>query len=331
MFDNKVVLITGGTGSFGITFVKYLLSTSVSEIRIFSRDEKKQDDLRKRLNSLKLKFFIGDVRDISSLNLAIQGVDYVFSAAALKQVPSCEFYPLEAYKTNVLGADNLIQCALNARVKKIVFLSTDKAVYPINVMGMSKAMMEKVVQSYARIIPKDRCQFVITRYGNVVGSRGSVVPLFLQQIKEKKPITITDPSMTRFMMSLDESVKLVETAFKEGNSGDIFVKKSPAATVEDIAESLLKCYPDNNGKKIIGIRHGEKNYESLISKEEMLRSEDMGEFFRISIDDRDLNYSLYFDNGNTDNNVFYEYSSANTERMSIDEIESMFRKLKLLN
>lgn len=290
MFKDKVLLITGGTGSFGNTVVKSFIDKGLKEIRILSRDEKKQDDMRKKYNNPKLKFYVGDVRDEKRVKEVMTGVDYVFHAAALKQVPSCEFYPLEAVKTNIIGTDNVLNAAIECNVKKVICLSTDKAVYPINAMGMSKAMMEKIFVSRARLLNENQTVLCGTRYGNVMASRGSVIPLFVEQIKASQPITITDPKMTRFLMSLEEAVKLVLFAFEYGNNGDLFVQKAPACTVEVLAQALQELFGVENEVKVIGTRHGEKLYETLVSSEEKLVSEDLGDYYRIPCDHRDLNY-----------------------------------------
>lgn len=328
MFKNKVLLITGGTGSFGNTVLKGFLNTDIKEIRIFSRDEKKQDDMRKQYNNSKLKFYIGDVRDYNSIADAMRGVDYVFHAAALKQVPSCEFYPMQAVQTNVLGTENVLNAAIANKVKKVICLSTDKAAYPINAMGMSKAMMEKVAIAKGRNLREDETVICVTRYGNVMASRGSVIPLFFEQIKNGAPITITDPNMTRFMMSLDEAVDLVLFAFKHGNSGDLFIQKSPAATVELLAHTMKNMVGKSNHEiKIIGTRHGEKVYETLMTKEEKARSIDMGNYFKIAADDRDLNYSQFFEKGEYIITEAEEYNSHNTVRLSEKELKNMLLTL----
>ena len=324
---NKKLLITGGTGSFGNAFLtKYLDSNSFSEIRILSRDEKKQDDLRKKLNNSKVKFFIGDVRDKNSLINPINGVDYIFHSAALKQVPSCEFFPIEAVKTNILGTENVLNCAQNFKVKKVVVLSTDKAAYPINAMGMSKALMEKVMVAKSRNLD-DSSIFCGTRYGNVMASRGSVIPLFIKQIKEGRNVTVTDPNMTRFMMTLSDAVNLVMYAFENGNQGDIMVQKSPAATVQVLAEALIQLYNSKSKIEIIGTRHGEKVYETLVNREDMIKAEDLGEFYKIPADNRDLNYEKYFSSGNTDVSETEEYNSHNTKRLDVNEMIQLLKKL----
>jgi len=326
MFKNKILLITGGTGSFGNVVLRKFLDTDIKEIRIFSRDELKQDDMRKHYNNDRLKFYIGDVRDKNSIDDAMRGVDYVFHAAALKQVPSCEFYPMQAVKTNVIGTENVLNSAINAGVKKVIALSTDKAVYPINAMGISKAMMERVVVSKGRNV-KDTT-IICTRYGNVMASRGSVIPLFIDQVRNGKPITITDPNMTRFMMSLDQAVDLVLFAFENGESGDVFVQKAPAATVELLANTMKNILgrPDHV-VKIIGTRHGEKLYETLLTKEEMVKAIDMGEYYRIPADTRDLNYSQFFEEGEKVITEAHEYHSHNTHRLSEAELTELLLNL----
>ena len=328
MFKNKKLLITGGTGSFGNAVLNRFLDTDIGEIRIFSRDEKKQDDMRRRLRNDKVKFFIGDVRDYNSIADAVDGVDYVFHAAALKQVPSCEFFPIEAVKTNILGAENVMTAAIRHKVKKVVILSTDKAVYPINSMGLSKAMMEKVMVAKSR--NTDLCILSGTRYGNVMASRGSVIPLFVKQIKEDKPITITDPNMTRFMMTLEDAVNLVLFAFENGKPGDMFVQKSPAATIEVLAKALLELYGVKNEIKIIGTRHGEKLYETLVNREEMVKAEDLKNYYRIPADNRDLNYENYFSKGEEDVSKVEEYHSHNTERLDIEGTKKLLLKLDFI-
>jgi UDP-glucose 4-epimerase len=327
MFDDKVLMITGGTGSFGNAVLKRFLNTNVAEIRIFSRDEKKQEDMRIALADPKLKFYIGDVRDASSVRDAMKGVDYVFHAAALKQVPSCEFYPMEAVRTNVIGAENVLDAASASGVDRVVVLSTDKAVYPINAMGISKAMMEKLMVAKSRIQRPGDTVMSATRYGNVMASRGSVIPLFINQIKEGKDITVTDPSMTRFLMSLDDSVDLVLHAFEHGKQGDIFVQKAPASTVGDLAQALSQLFESKNAVRVIGTRHGEKLYESLVSREEMARAEDMGRYYRIPADDRDLNYNKYFVQGETSISQAEDYTSHNTERLNVEQIKDLLLKL----
>ena len=323
---NKILLITGGTGSFGNAVLSRFLNTDhFKEIRIFSRDEKKQDDMRTRLKSTKLKFYIGDVRDYSSVERAMRGVDYVFHAAALKQVPSCEFFPIEATKTNVFGTQNVIQAADFNKVSKVICLSTDKAAYPINAMGISKALMEKVAVAASRNCTTTTV--CLTRYGNVMASRGSVIPLFLNQIKNNESITITDPKMTRFLMSLDQAVELVLFAFKNGKSGDLFVNKAPAGTVGDLAKALKEILNAKNTIKIIGIRHGEKIYETLCTKEEMMKAEDMGEFYRVPADNRDLNYDKYFSEGNKIIESVEDYNSHNTTRCNVEDIKQLLFNL----
>jgi len=329
ILNNKVLLITGGTGSFGHAVVDRFLNTDIKEIRILSRDEKKQDDMRKAYNNEKLKFYIGDVRNLDSIIDAFKGVDYVFSAAALKQVPSCEFYPMEAVRTNVLGSDNVITACVRNGVKKAIFLSTDKAAYPINSMGISKALMEKNVIARSRqLLPGDTV-LCLTRYGNVMASRGSVIPLFLNQIKEGKPITITNPDMTRFMMTLDDAVDLVLYAFENGEQGDLFVQKAPAATIETLAKAVINLTKSKTGISYIGTRHGEKLYETLVTQEEMIKSVDMGNFFCIKADNRDLNYDKYFSKGNKKLDLGDSYTSHNTGRLSVKEMEQLLKKLEL--
>ena len=321
------LLITGGTGSFGKALLsKYLNTNQFEEIRVFSRDEKKQDELRKSLNSKKVKFYIGDVRDQSSLNRVISDVDYIFHAAALKQVPSCEFFPLEAIKTNILGTNNVLSVAKEKNVKKVVVLSTDKAAYPINAMGMTKALMEKVMIANSRELVSSESIFCGTRYGNVMASRGSVIPLFINQIKENKDLTITNPEMTRFMMNLDSAVDLVMYAFNNGNNGDLFVQKSPAASIKIIAQALIELYKSKSKIKYIGIRHGEKMYETLVTKEEMIKATDKGEYYKISPDDRDLNYDEYFSKGTSKSSI-KEYNSNNTNLLSVEEMKNLLINL----
>lgn len=328
-FKNKTLLITGGTGSFGSAVLnRFLMTDHFSEIRIFSRDEKKQDDMRNHLRSDKLKFYIGDVRDYNSIERAMRGVDYVFHAAALKQVPSCEFFPIEATKTNVFGTQNVIDAAIINKVKKVICLSTDKAAYPINAMGISKALMEKVAIAASR--NTSETTVCLTRYGNVMASRGSVIPLFLKQIKNNLPITITDPNMTRFLMSLDEAVELVLFAFENGNSGDLFVNKAPASTIGDLAQAIKELCNSENEINIIGTRHGEKLYETLCTREEMMKAEDMGDFYRVPADNRDLNYAQYFSKGEEDIALIEDYHSHNTEQQNIDSIKKMLLKLPLI-
>ena len=328
MFKNKVLLITGGTGSFGNQVLKGFLHTDVKEIRIFSRDEKKQDDMRKKYNNPKLKFYIGDVRDLSSVNIATKGVDYIFHAAALKQVPSCEFFPLEAVKTNVIGTDNVLSSAIKNGVEKVICLSTDKAAYPINAMGTSKAMMEKIVVSKARQLGSGaKTTICLTRYGNVMGSRGSVIPLFYKLISQNKPLTITDPNMTRFMMTLSDAVELVIFAFKHGNQGDLFIQKAPAATIKTLAEAVKKYKGSDVKTEIIGTRHGEKAHEVLVTSEEMSKSEDMGEFFRIPMDNRDMNYNKFYPEGSGEVIEYRPYSSDVTERLDADGVINLLKKM----
>lgn len=327
MFKDKVLLITGGTGSFGNAVLKRFLDSDLKEIRIFSRDEKKQDDMRKKYNNSKLKFYIGDVRDYRSISDAMDGVDYVFHAAALKQVPSCEFFPLQAVETNVIGTGNVLDAAIAKKVKKVIVLSTDKAAYPINAMGMSKALMEKVAIAKGRNIGENGTIICRTRYGNVMGSRGSVIPLFRKQIKDGEPLTITNPEMTRFMMTLDDAVDLVIYAFEHGQQGDLFVQKAPAATIETLAEAVKKMENADNGIKHIGTRHGEKLYEVLVTKEEMLNAEDLGEYFRIPADNRDLNYNKYEIHGNECLDKVEEYTSHNTERLDVDQMMKLLIRM----
>lgn len=327
MFKDKILLITGGTGSFGNAVMRRFIKEEIKEIRIFSRDEKKQDDMRKKFNDPRLKFYIGDVRDKNSLTHVMKGVDYVFHAAALKQVPSCEFFPMEAVKTNVIGTDNVLDAAINAGVKRVVCLSTDKAAYPINAMGISKAMMEKVFTAKAREAKQYGTVICGTRYGNVMASRGSVIPLFLSQIKEGKDLTITNPQMTRFLMSLDEAVDLVLYAFEHGEPGDLFVQKSPASTIQDLAEALKILTGSNQSNvHIIGTRHGEKLYETLLTKEEYIKSESLEGYFKVPMDSRDLNYDNYFIEGEQETSD-YEYNSHNTYRLSVEEIVAKLESL----
>jgi UDP-glucose 4-epimerase len=327
LFDNKILLITGGTGSFGNAVLKRFLQTDIKEIRIFSRDEKKQDDMRQFYNNSKIKYYIGDVRTYDSINNAMKGVDYVFQAAALKQVPSCEFFPVEAVRTNVLGCENVLNSAIENKVGRVIVLSTDKAVYPINAMGMSKALSEKVMVAKSRNLNGSGMVFCGTRYGNVMASRGSVIPLFIDQIKKGNPLTITDPNMTRYMMTLDDAVDLVLFAFKNGKPGDIFVQKSPAATIEVLAKALLELYKVNNQIKIIGTRHGEKLYETLVNREEMVKAEDLGNYYRIHADTRDLNYNRFFIEGEAQISQIEEYTSHNTFRLNIEETKQLLLKL----
>ncbi|MGN8249243.1 polysaccharide biosynthesis protein [Pseudomonas sp. UBA4617] len=327
MFDNKILMITGGTGSFGNTVLKRFLNTNVKEIRVFSRDEKKQEDMRIALSNDKVKFYIGDVRDYQSVSEAMVGVDYIFHAAALKQVPSCEFYPMEAVKTNVIGTENVLNAAIANGVKRVVVLSTDKAVYPINAMGISKAMAEKLMVAKSRMIPQNGPVICATRYGNVMASRGSVIPLFVDQLKAGNELTVTDPNMTRFLMSLEDSVDLVLHAFENAQQGDIFVQKAPASTVQELAEALRQLFKRENPIKVIGTRHGEKLYESLISREEMAKADDMGRYYRIPADNRDLNYKKYFVEGEQHISELDDYTSHNTERLDIDGIKALLLKL----
>jgi len=327
MFESNIILITGGTGTFGNAALKRFLKTDVVQIRIFSRDEKKQDDMRNEYRDQRIKFYIGDVRSLESIAAAMEGVDYVFHAAALKQVPSCEFYPLEAIKTNALGADNVLTAAIAAGVKKVVVLSTDKAVYPINAMGMSKAIMEKIMIAKARLCNPEKTILCGTRYGNVMASRGSVIPLFISQIKEGKPITITDPNMTRFMMTIEDAIDLVLYAFENARPGDIFVQKAPAATIGTLASALKKLFKADNPIKIIGTRHGEKLYETLLTREEMAKAEDLGRYYRIPMDDRDLNYGLYFTEGKAEISLKEDYNSHSTYRLNEDELIELLLKV----
>jgi UDP-N-acetylglucosamine 4,6-dehydratase len=330
MFADSTLMITGGTGSFGNAVLSRFLDTDVREIRIFSRDEKKQEDMRIALSNPKLKFYIGDVRNRDSIHEAMQGVDYVFHAAALKQVPSCEFYPMEAVRTNILGAENVMNAAVACGVKRMVVLSTDKAVYPVNAMGLSKAMMEKLMVAKARMCANGGTALCATRYGNVMASRGSVIPLFIDQIKSGSALTVTDPNMTRFLMSLEDSVDLVLHAFEHGRQGDIFVQKAPATTVGDLAQALNELFAGDNPVRIIGTRHGEKLYESLLSREEMARAEDMGRYYRIPADDRDLNYSKYFVEGETRVSTLDDYTSHNTERVDVQQVKELLLKLAFI-
>jgi len=327
MFNDKVLMITGGTGSFGNTVLKRFLDTDVKEIRVFSRDEKKQEDMRIALANDKLKFYIGDVRDYDSVSQAMVGVDYIFHAAALKQVPSCEFYPMEAVRTNVIGTENVLNAAIATGAKRVVVLSTDKAVYPINAMGISKAMAEKLMVAKSRMIPSSGPVICATRYGNVMASRGSVIPLFISQLKGGEPLTVTDPNMTRFLMSLEDSVDLVLHAFEHAEQGDIFVQKAPASTVADLAQALKELFMRDNPVNIIGTRHGEKLYESLISREEMAKAEDMSRYYRIPADNRDLNYKKFFVEGEQHISELDDYTSHNTERLSIQGIKDVLLKL----
>lgn len=329
IFKGKTLLITGGTGSFGNAVLKRFLDTDIEEIRIFSRDEKKQEDMRIKYKNDKIKFYIGDVRDYRSIDDAMDGVDYIFHAAALKQVPSCEFFPLEAVKTNVLGTDNVLEAAINHCVKKVIVLSTDKAAYPINAMGMSKAMMEKVAIAKGRNLKKDQTIICRTRYGNVMASRGSVIPLFCNQIDSGQPLTITNPEMTRFMMTLEDAVDLVLYAFEHGEQGDLFVQKAPAATIDVLAKAVKKIKNSDASVNCIGTRHGEKLYEVLVTKEEMINAIDMGEYFRIPADNRNLNYQKYINEGNVDMEHIEEYNSHNTSRLDVDGMVELLEKLDL--
>jgi UDP-N-acetylglucosamine 4,6-dehydratase/5-epimerase len=330
MFKDKILLITGGTGSFGNAVLDKFLNTDIREIRIFSRDEKKQEEMRLRLNNDKVSFYIGDTRDYKSIDSALKGVDFVFHAAALKQVPSCEFFPMEAVHTNILGSENVLTAAINNQVEKVVVLSTDKAVYPINAMGLSKAMMEKIMVAKSRIIRNKITTLCGTRYGNVMASRGSVIPLFVQQIKEGSPITITDPNMTRFLMSLDDAIGLVLFAFKHANQGDIFVQKAPASTIGDLVLALKEIFNAKNKVNIIGTRHGEKLYETLLTREEKAKSEEFDNYFRVGVDGRNLNYNKYFTEGEKKISVQEDYNSSNTRQLNVDEIVSLLLKLNYI-
>ena len=331
MFEEKVLLITGGTGSFGNAVLSRILKTSIKEIRIFSRDEKKQDDMRHKVNNSKVKFYIGDVRDKKSVDGAMKGVDYIFHAAALKQVPSCEFFPIQAVQTNVFGTENVIDSATQHKVKNIVVLSTDKAAYPINAMGISKAMMEKVTIAKGRALGRDTFPTICcTRYGNVMASRGSVIPLWIEQMKSRTDITITDPNMTRFMMTLDDAVNLVYYAFQHGKNGDLFVQKAPAATLKVLANTLIHLYKSDSKVLVIGTRHGEKLYETLVTREEMAKSEDMGKYFRIPCDSRDLNYDKFFLQGEEEISITGDYNSNNTERLDADSMKTLLLKLDII-
>ena len=330
MFKQTKLIITGGTGSFGHAALSRFVDSEICEIRIFSRDEKKQEDMRLQFNNPKLKFYIGDVREYESIATAMKGVDLVFHAAALKQVPSCEFYPLEALKTNALGAENVMNAAVAAGVKKVILLSTDKAVYPINAMGISKAMMERLMVAKARLIGDNGTAICGTRYGNIIASRGSVIPHFIKQIKEGKPLTVTDPEMTRFMMSIEDAVELVKYAFNNGKPGDIFVQKAPAATIATITKTLQKIFGSKNPVKIIGTRHGEKLYETLLTREELARAEDLGSYYRIPADTRDLNYNLYFTEGQEKVSREQDYNSHNTRRLDVEELMDMLSRLDIV-
>ena len=331
MFKDKTMLITGGTGTFGNAVLRRFLRTDIREIRIFSRDEKKQDDMRILYHDPKLKFYIGDIREYDSVAKAMTGVDYVFHAAALKQVPSCEFYPLEALRTNALGAENVMNAAVALGAQKVIMLSTDKAVYPINAMGISKAMMEKLMTAKARVVGGSGAMICGTRYGNVMASRGSVIPLFIKQIKEGRPLTVTDPEMTRFMMSIEDAVRLVVFAFKHARPGDILVQKAPAATIGDLAEALKKIFNTNVDTKIIGTRHGEKLYETLLTREEMSRADDLGDYYRIPADSRDLNYDAYFTEGKEEVSREQDYNSHNTKRLDVAGLQELLGKLELVH
>jgi UDP-N-acetylglucosamine 4,6-dehydratase len=330
MFNNKIFMITGGTGSFGNAVLKRFLSTDVQEIRIFSRDEKKQEDMRIAINNPRVKFYIGDVRDYDSVHLAMRGVDYVFHAAALKQVPSCEFYPMEAVRTNIIGTENVLNAATASGVARVVTLSTDKAVYPINAMGISKAMAEKIIIAKSRIQREGETVFCATRYGNVMASRGSVIPLFVSQLKADKSLTVTDANMTRFLMSLEDSVDLVLYAFEHGKQGDIFVQKAPASTVGDLAQALKELFDKDNPVRTIGTRHGEKLYESLISREEMAKAEDMGGYYRIPADNRDLNYAQFFTEGEEIISNLQDYTSHSTNRLNVEQVKQLLLKLDFI-
>lgn len=330
VFQNKTLLITGGTGSFGNAVLDRFLQTDIGEIRIFSRDEKKQDDMRHKYQNNKIKYYIGDVRDLASVKNAMHGVDYIFHAAALKQVPSCEFFPLEAVKTNVLGTDNVLTAAIDEGVKTVICLSTDKAAYPVNAMGTSKAMMEKVIVAKSRTVSPDRTKICCTRYGNVLCSRGSVVPLFIEQIKAGKPLTVTDPNMTRFIMTLDEAIDLVLFAFENGNSGDILVQKAPACTIGVLAQAVKELFGSEDDVKVIGIRHGEKMYETLLTNEECANAIDLRNFYRVPCDKRDLNYDKYFTEGNKKRNVLKEFNSNNTELLTIEQVKNKLISLEYI-
>lgn len=330
MFKGKKLLITGGTGSFGNAVLKRFLNTDISEIRVFSRDEKKQDDMRKELKSDKVKYFIGDVRDYQSVTSAMHEVDYIFHAAALKQVPSCEFFPMEAVKTNVLGTENVLNAAIAFGVKKVICLSTDKAVYPINAMGISKAMMEKIMVAKSRTVDSGKTIICGTRYGNVMASRGSVIPLFVQQIKSGKPLTVTDPDMTRYLMSIDDAVELVLFAFENARQGDMFIQKAPASTIRELVRAVKEIFKADNEVKIIGTRHGEKVYETLLSREEMVKAEDLGNFYRVPADTRSLNYDKYFELGDENLSSGQEYNSHNTRRLDFSELKELLLGLEYI-
>lgn len=328
MFTNKTLLITGGTGSFGNAVLERFLATDIAEIRIFSRDEKKQDDMRRFYKNDKVKFYIGDVRDVAGIKSALNGVDYVFQAAALKQVPSCEFFPVEAVKTNILGTDNVLTACIETGVKKVICLSTDKAAYPINAMGISKALMEKVFVAKSRTVSPEKTLICGTRYGNVMCSRGSVIPLFVEQVKAGKPLTITNPEMTRFIMSLEEAVELVIFAFNNGQTGDIFVQKSPACTIAILAQAVKELFQSDSPIQTIGIRHGEKIYETLLTTEECVNAQDLGNFYRVPADNRDLNYGKYFEVGHSEKNKLTEFNSDNTQRLNVDEVKQKLVSLQ---
>ena len=330
IFDGKTLLITGGTGSFGNAVLNRFLETEIKEIRIFSRDEKKQDDMRHLYNNPKIKYYIGNVRELQSVRDAMHGVDYIFHAAALKQVPSCEFFPMEAVRTNVIGTDNVLTAAIEAGVKKVICLSTDKAAYPVNAMGTSKAMMEKVFVAKSRTVDPDKTLICGTRYGNVMCSRGAVIPLFIEQIKEGKPLTVTEPKMTRFIMSLEEAVELVIFAFENAMAGDIMVQKAPACTIEVLAQAVKELFNADNEVKVIGIRHGEKMYETLLTNEECARAVDMGGFFRVPCDQRDLNYDKYFVEGNQERTKLTEFNSNNTQILNVEEVKKKLLSLKYI-
>lgn len=328
MFEDKTLLITGGTGSFGNAVLKRFLKTDIKEIRIFSRDEKKQDDMRRQYRNDKIKFYIGDVRDLASVKNAMHGVDYIFHAAALKQVPTAEFFPMEAVRTNIIGTDNVLTAAIEFGVKKVICLSTDKAAYPINAMGISKAMMEKVFVAKSRTVSPDQTLICGTRYGNVMASRGSVIPLFIKQIKNGQPLTVTDPNMTRFLMSLEEAVELVVFAFENAKAGDIMVQKAPASTIGDLAQAIKELFNADNEIQIIGTRHGEKRYETLLTREEYLVAEDLGNYFRVPADHRDLNYEKYFEKGSPELSSEKEYNSDNTERLNVEQIKKKLLEIE---
>ncbi len=330
LLDSKTVLITGGTGSFGSTVCNFLTKTKVKEIRIFSRDEKKQNDMRNYIKDDRVKFFLGDIRDYESIKDACDESDFLFHAAALKQVPSCEFYPLEAVKSNILGTENILRAAIEKKIKRVVFLSTDKAVYPINAMGLSKALMEKLMAAKSRFVNPNISLFCATRYGNVMASRGSVIPLFVEQAKAGEPLTVTDPNMTRFLMSLNDSIQLVLYAFREANQGDIFIQKAPASTVGTLAKAIIEIFNSKSIIKIIGTRHGEKLYESLLSREEMAKAEDLGQYYRIPSDNRNLNYDKFFTIGESEVSDFDSYTSHNTERLSLDQVKDILLKLDFI-